>query len=68
MILEDYIVYIRPNIRRVMKFWQNKSLRGDLMDKGGSFNLELYLRYLDVINEQVDRPALENVNANSLQK
>lgn len=42
----------RTNILRYLNFWRNQSLRGDLMDKGGSFNIELYLDYLDVIQNQ----------------
>ena len=37
------------NIAYLMKKWIEKSNK---YDKGGSFNLDLYLRYLEVINEQ----------------
>lgn len=42
----------RANILKYLRFWRNQSLRGDLMDKGGSFNIKLYLDYLDVIQNQ----------------
>jgi hypothetical protein len=42
----------RVNILKYVRFWRNQSLRGDLMDKGGSFNIELYLDYLDAIQHQ----------------
>jgi hypothetical protein len=36
-----------------LRFWKRPSLPGYLMDRGGSFNLKLYLLYLDQIrNEQ----------------
>lgn len=50
---ENIFTPIRPNIMKCVRFWRNQSLRGDMMDKGGSFNIDLYLRYLDAINEQV---------------
>ena len=37
------------NIAYLMKKWIEKSSK---YDKGGPFNLDLYLRYLEVINEQ----------------
>ena len=40
------------NILKYLRFWRNQSLRGDLKDKGGSFNVQLYLDYLDVIQNQ----------------
>ena len=50
---ENIFIPIRPNIMRCVRFWREQSLRGDLMDKGGSFNVNLYLSYLEIINEQV---------------
>jgi hypothetical protein len=50
-----YVEYPKPlrvNINKYKRFWTNQSLRGDLMDKGGSFNVNLYLDYLDAINYQ----------------
>lgn len=50
-----YVEYPKPlrlNINRYKRFWTNQSLRGDLMDKGGSFNVNLYLDYLDAISIQ----------------
>ena len=54
--MENYFVPYpherRTNILRYLRFWKNQSLRGDLMDKGGSFNVSLYLDYLDAIQNQ----------------
>lgn len=64
----DYFTPIRPNIMRCVRFWRQQSLRGDLMDKGGSFNIDLYLRYLDVINEQVTINNSRDTNITNLSK
>lgn len=51
----EYIEYPKHksiNLGRIIKFWRNKSLRGDIKDKGGSFDINLYLRYLDVLNSK----------------
>lgn len=48
----EYPKSLRVNINKYKKFWTNQSLRGDLLDKGGSFNVNLYLDYLEAINEQ----------------
>jgi hypothetical protein len=37
----------RPNIMDCISFWKGKSVK---QDKGGSFNLDLYLSYLQAIN------------------
>jgi hypothetical protein len=37
----------RPNLMDCIQFWKNKSVKED---KGGTFNLELYLAYLQAIN------------------
>lgn len=66
--MENYFQPVRPNVMRCARFWRNQSLRGDLMDKGGSFNIDLYLRYLDAINEQIQRPIVNRVNSNLIQK
>ena len=66
--MENYFQPIRPNVMRCARFWRNQSLRGDLMDKGGSFNIDLYLRYLDAINEQIQKPIVNRVNSNIIQK
>lgn len=66
--MENYFQPVRPNVMRCARFWRNQSLRGDLMDKGGSFNIDLYLRYLDAINEQIQRPIVNRVNSNIIQK
>jgi hypothetical protein len=44
---ENVFIPVKPHIMKCAKFWRGQSLRGDLMDKGGSFNIELYLRYLE---------------------
>lgn len=66
--MENYFQPVRPNVMRCARFWRNQSLRGDLMDKGGSFNIDLYLRYLEAINEQIQRPIVNRVNSNIVQK
>ena len=45
----------RPNIMDCMSFWKGKSVK---QDKGGSFNLNLYLSYLQAINN--DSPLQAN--------
>jgi len=37
----------RPNIMDCISFWKGKSVK---QDKGGNFNLDLYLAYLQAIN------------------
>ena len=37
----------RPNLMDCIRFWKNKSVKED---KGGTFNVELYLAYLQAIN------------------
>ena len=37
----------RPNIMDCISFWKGKSVK---QDKGGTFNLNLYLAYLQAIN------------------
>ena len=37
----------RPNLMDCISFWKGKSVKED---KGGTFNLELYLAYLQAIN------------------
>jgi hypothetical protein len=39
--------YIGGNIGKIVKFWTKKS---SAETKGGSFNMDLYLQYLEVIN------------------
>lgn len=65
---DNYFQPVRPNVMRCARFWRNQSLRGDLMDKGGSFDIDLYLRYLDAINEQMQRPNFIPVNSNNVSK
>jgi hypothetical protein len=50
-----YIPYPKErkvNITRMKTWWIKQSLPGYLMDKGGSFNVNLYLDYLEAINQQ----------------
>lgn len=37
----------RPNLMDCISFWKNKSVKED---KGGTFDLDLYLAYLKAIN------------------
>ena len=37
----------RPNLMDCIRFWKGKSVKED---KGGTFNVELYLAYLQAIN------------------
>ena len=37
----------RPNLMDCISFWKGKSVKED---KGGTFNVELYLAYLQAIN------------------
>jgi hypothetical protein len=46
----------RPNLMDCISFWKGKSVKED---KGGTFNLDLYLSYLSAIN--VDCPTQANV-------
>lgn len=39
----------KPNVTYIKRKWETKICAED---KGGSFNLELYLDYLDAINNQ----------------
>lgn len=50
-----YVVKRKPNIMQMINFWKNKSLGNGVGDKGGSFNLDLYLKYLNVTNESFER-------------
>ena len=38
----------RPNLMDCISFWKGKSVKED---KGGTFNVDLYLAYLSAINE-----------------
>jgi len=40
---------VKPNIARMKRWWKNQSLHDD---KGGSFNVTLYLDYLNAINQR----------------
>jgi hypothetical protein len=45
-IKENEFTPIRPNVMTCVRWWRNQSVKED---KGGSFNIQLYLDYL---NEQ----------------
>jgi len=45
----NHFIPAKPNIARIMRYWKSQSSEND---KGGSFNLTLYLDYLNVINQQ----------------
>jgi len=45
----NHFIPASPNIARIMRYWKNQSSEND---KGGSFNLTLYLDYLNVISQQ----------------
>jgi hypothetical protein len=51
----EYPQHLRKQIKAYVRFWSKPSLRGHLMDKGGTFNINLYLDYLDAIREQPQR-------------
>lgn len=38
----------RPNILSMIEFWTTKSLPSYCLEKGGNFNLNLYLDYLKI--------------------
>jgi hypothetical protein len=48
---ENKFIPLQANIAKAVKWWKTKSLPGIYKDKGGSFNLDLYMKYLEVINE-----------------
>ncbi len=59
VILDNYYIPYpkerKANIKQMEKWWTKQSLPGYCQDRGGSFNINLYLDYLSVINEQPDR-------------
>lgn len=42
---------LHSSVITYINFWSRPSLRGELEDKGGSFNVELYFAYLRKIYE-----------------
>jgi len=44
-IQENEFTPIRPNVMACVRWWRNQSVKED---KGGSFNLQLYLDYLSL--------------------
>jgi hypothetical protein len=54
----------RPNLMDCIQFWKGKSVKED---KGGTFNLDLYLAYLQAINNDCPMEAnRSNVRATTL--
>lgn len=45
----NHYIPVKPNIARMKRWWKNQSLHND---KGGSFNVSLYLDYLNAINQR----------------
>ena len=39
------------NLQYIMNWWKKKSIPA-CEDKGGTFNYQLYMRYLDIVNNQ----------------
>lgn len=48
---ENKYTYTTYNLKRKMLWWRGQSIEED---KGGSFNLELYLDYLEVQDEYLN--------------
>lgn len=48
-VTNEYIP-LTPSLAVYRKFWANKSLRGDIQEVRTTFNVTLYLAYLDAIN------------------
>ena len=46
---ENTFIPLNPNVKAIIDFWTKKSLGAGCKDKGGNFNLELYLKYLEAI-------------------
>lgn len=45
--VENVFIPYPPDIMHCIKFWKNQSLT-QCDDKGGSFNVQLYLDYLEI--------------------
>lgn len=43
------ILTFSPNISRLRKFWIRKEIKGNRIVESGSFNIELYQKYLNAI-------------------
>jgi hypothetical protein len=45
--VENVFIAYPPDIMKCIRFWKNQSLK-ECDDKGGSFNVQLYLDYLEI--------------------
>jgi len=57
MTTENQYTYTTYSLKRKMLWWREQSIEED---KGGSFNLELYLDYLDAQDEYLNPVKLES--------
>lgn len=48
-IKNDFIPYT-PTMAKMIRHWRGQSSEND---KGGSFNIELYLRFCNVVNQSI---------------
>ena len=46
---KNTFISVKSDLATMMRFWKGQKSEND---KGGSFNLSLYLDYLNVINQQ----------------
>ena len=46
---KNTFIPVKSDLATMMRFWKGQKVKED---KGGSFNLTLYLDYLNVINQQ----------------
>ena len=62
--MENEFIQTTFSLKRKMNWWREQSCEGD---KGGSFNLELYLDYLDnqEFNEETITKTRTNENSNT---
>jgi hypothetical protein len=50
---ENIFIPLKPTLKPILDFWRCNTLRGELKEKGGSFNVTLYLDYLEAIKYNV---------------
>jgi hypothetical protein len=62
--MENTFIPCTPNIARCMKFWKTDK-QTPAEDRAGSFNLELYLDYLAVVNQGICEPVKSKGHAKS---
>ena len=62
--MENTFIPCTPNIARCMKFWKTDK-QTPAEDRAGSFNLELYLDYLSVVNQGICEPVKSKDHAKS---